>query len=123
VFGALFHDVGKLAGFNHGAVAAEIIQPFVREDVYNVIRFHQDFEGYWYFHFLGMDRYARKKHEGQPWYDLAAKFSDKWDMMSFDPEYDSFPLSHFEELVVELTEKTRREIETRPKNQKDPTPK
>src|ERR1044071_5453370 len=45
VFGALCHDIGKvISGFNHPAIAAEMIRPYVREDVYFAIKFHQDFQ-------------------------------------------------------------------------------
>jgi hypothetical protein len=42
---------------------------------------------------------ARKKHEGNPAYDLAAQFADEWDQKAFDPNYDTLPLEHFEDRV------------------------
>src|SRR5215470_15035930 len=44
IVAALLHDVGKLVGDeNHDAVSAEVLRPYVREDVYEVVRHHQAF--------------------------------------------------------------------------------
>jgi hypothetical protein len=37
-----------------------------------------------------------------PWFDLACRFVDDWDMASFDPSYDAKPLEHFAPLVRSL---------------------
>ena len=103
VVASLCHDIGKVASVpNHGAIAAEILKPYVREDVYFMIRHHQDFQGRHYYHHMGGDPDAREKYQGQPWFDLAAQFADEWDQIAFDPDYDSLPLEHFEPLVMEL---------------------
>jgi predicted HD phosphohydrolase len=39
---------------------------------------------------------------GQPWYALAEQFADEWDQNSFDPDYPTKPLSHFEPMVREV---------------------
>src|SRR3954454_24649930 len=103
VVASLCHDIGKVASVpNHGAIAAEILKPYVREDVYFAIKHHQDFQGKHYYEHFGGDPNARDKHEGQPWYDLAAQFADDWDQVAFDPDYDTLPLEHFEPLVMEV---------------------
>ena len=103
VIASLCHDMGKLVSvYNHPAVAAEIIKPYVRPDVYDMIRTHQDFQGRHYFAYMGADPNARDKHEGQPFYDLTAQFADEWDQISFDPGYDSLPLGHFEERLRQV---------------------
>lgn len=105
VFGALCHDIGKVVSvFNHPAIAAEMIKPYVREDVYFAIRYHQDFQGRHYYEHFGKDPDERDRHRGEPWYDLAARFADEWDQVAFDPDYDTLPLEHFEPLVRRLTE-------------------
>ena len=35
----------------------------------------------------------------EPWFELACQFVDDWDMQSFDPDYESYPLEHFVPLV------------------------
>jgi predicted HD phosphohydrolase len=101
VFASLLHDVGKAVSVpNHPEIAAAIIKPYVRDDVYNVIRAHQDFQGRHYYHHFGGDPDARAKYAGEPWFDLAARFADDWDQVAFDPDYDTLPLEHFEALVL-----------------------
>lgn len=102
VFASLLHDIGKAVSVpNHPEIAAAIIKPYVRPDVYEVIRAHQDFQGRHYYGHFGGDPNARDKYEGAPWFDLAAQFADDWDQVAFDPDYDTLPLEHFEPLVRE----------------------
>ena len=46
-----------------------------------------------------MDPDARQRYEGEPWYAMAEQFADDWDQTSFDPDYPTRPLEHFEPLV------------------------
>ncbi|MFN8038015.1 MAG: HD domain-containing protein [Acidimicrobiales bacterium] len=104
VFASLCHDIGKVISvFNHPAIAAEMIRPYVRPEVYEMIRVHQDFQGRHYYHHFGKDPDARSQYEGEEFYDLAARFADEWDQTAFDPDYDTEPLEHFEPLVREIT--------------------
>src|SRR5213080_4438767 len=103
VIASLCHDIGKAVSVpNHPRIAAEILKPYVRDDVYLMIKHHQDFQGRHYYHHFGGDPNARDQYEGQPWYDLAAQFADDWDQVAFDPDYDTEPLDHFEPMVMEL---------------------
>jgi predicted HD phosphohydrolase len=100
VVAALCHDVGKAVGDpNHARIAAEILRPYVSDDVCWMIEVHQDFQGAHYFQHLGGDPAARDAHRDHPAYDLAARFADEWDQAAFDPGYDTLPLEHFEDLV------------------------
>jgi predicted HD phosphohydrolase len=102
VFGSLLHDIGKAVSVqNHPEIAAAIIRPYVRADVYHMIRTHQDFQGKHYYAHFGADANARAKYEGESWFDLTAQFADEWDQIAFDPAYDTLPLEHFEPLVRE----------------------
>ena len=102
IFASLLHDIGKAVSVpNHPEIAAAIIKPYVREDVYHVIRAHQDFQGRHYYHHFGADPNARDQYAGAPWFDLAAQFADEWDQTAFDPDYDTLKLDHFEPLVRE----------------------
>lgn len=103
IIASLCHDMGKLVSvYNHPAIAAEILKPYVRTEVYEMIKYHQDFQGRHYFAYLGADPNARDKHEGKGFYDLTALFADEWDQISFDPDYDTLPLEHFEDRVLAL---------------------
>jgi predicted HD phosphohydrolase len=108
VFASLCHDIGKAVSVpNHPAIAAEILRPYVSDDVYDMIRTHQDFQGKHYYAHFGADPNARDKYEGESFYELTARFADDWDQIAFDPDYDTLPLEHFEPLVREMTAKAR----------------
>jgi predicted HD phosphohydrolase len=100
VVASLCHDIGKLISvFNHPAIAAEILKPYVRTEVYDVIRVHQDFQGAHYYHHFGNDPNARSKYEGEVFFERAAEFADDWDQVAFDPDGPYEPLEHFEPMV------------------------
>jgi predicted HD phosphohydrolase len=103
VVASLCHDVGKvISTFNHPAIAAEILRPYVRDEVYNVIRVHQDFQGRHYYEHFGQDPNAREQYAGEPWFELAARFADEWDQVAFDPDGETLPLEHFEPMVRDV---------------------
>lgn len=108
VFASLCHDLGKAISVpNHPAIAAEIIRPYVRDEVYRVIKHHQDFQGRHYYHHFGADPNARERYRGESWFALAERFADEWDQKAFDPAYDTLPLEHFEPLVRSQTARAR----------------
>lgn len=97
---ALLHDIGDLLGtFDHPAVAAAIIKPFVTEEEHWICAHHGAFQGYYYFHFLGQDREVRERHRGSPHFEACAHFCEKYDQNSFDPDYESLPIEFFEPIV------------------------
>ncbi|MEX0664895.1 MAG: HD domain-containing protein [Acidimicrobiia bacterium] len=100
VVASLCHDIGKAISVpNHPKIAAEVLKSYVRDDVYQVIRVHQDFQGRHYYHHFGGDPDAREQYRGEPWFALAEQFADEWDQIAFDPDYDTLPLEHFEDRV------------------------
>ncbi len=109
VAAALCHDIAKAVSEpNHPAVAAALLKPYVRDDVVWMVQVHQDFQGRHYYGFMGKDPEARQQYVGHPAYDLAERFADEWDQTSFDPDYDTPPLEHFEPLVREIFSAPRR---------------
>lgn len=100
IIAALCHDIGKVISVeNHPAIAAEILKAYVSPETYEIIRTHQDFQGKHYYALMGKDANARRQYENESWYDLATRFTDEWDQTSFDPEYDTLPLEHFEPMI------------------------
>ena len=103
VVAALCHDVGKAISVNnHPAIAAEILRPYVRKEVVEMIRVHQDFQGRHYYAHFGADPDARERHRDTltaEEFALAERFADEWDQIAFDPAYDTLPLEHFEPKV------------------------
>jgi predicted HD phosphohydrolase len=97
---ALLHDIGDTLGsFNHPDVAAAILKPFVSEENHWIVSNHGVFQGYYYFHHLGLDRDLRERFRGHPHFEACADFCEKYDQSAFDPAYDSAPLDFFEPMV------------------------
>ena len=80
VIASACHDIGKAVSTpNHGAIAAEMLKPYVSDDVYGLIRVHQDFQGKHYYHHFDGDPDAREQYRGESYFDLTAQFADDWD--------------------------------------------
>jgi predicted HD phosphohydrolase len=108
VVAALCHDIGKYVSVpNHPRIAAEILRPYVRDEVFQVVLTHQDFQGRHYYHHFGGDPEARQRYRDEAWFSLGEQFADEWDQTSFDPDYPTKPLSHFEPLVGEIFARPR----------------
>ncbi|MEO0879109.1 MAG: phosphohydrolase [Pseudomonadota bacterium] len=100
---ALLHDIGDTLGaYNHPDIAAAILKPFVSEANHWMVAHHGIFQGYYYFHYLGMDRDQRDELKDHPHFDYTAEFCAKYDQKSFDPDYDTMPLEAFEPMVMTL---------------------
>ena len=100
IVATLLHDIGdSLAPFNHSQLVASVLRPYVSEKVYWIMLHHGLFQEYYYAHHVGRDRNARDQFKDHQYYQDAVDFCENWDQKSFDPEYDSFPLEHFEPMV------------------------
>ena len=103
IFGSLMHDIGKAISVpNHGSISAEIIRPYVRDDVYQSIKNHQDFQGKHYYQHFGVPTNLRDRFKDESWFDLCVEFTDDWDQQAFDPDAETYPLEHFEPLIRKL---------------------
>jgi predicted HD phosphohydrolase len=111
VFCALIHDIGDLLGpLNHADVAAAVVKPFVSEQNHWMVEKHAIFQGYYFFHHLGLDRDLREQFRGHEWFDYTAEFCQEYDQAAFDPGYDTLPLEHFEPLVRQVMTSPKRSI-------------
>jgi len=100
---ALLHDIGDLhAPDNHAAFAATILAPYVSERNEWIVRHHGIFQGYYYAHHWGGDRHARERFRAHPWFDDCARFCERWDQVSFDPDYDTLELETFAPMVERI---------------------
>ena len=96
VVAALIHDIGdELAPLNHAEYAAAILKPYVTEKTHWIVEKHGIFQLYYYAHHIGEDRYQRDKYNGHDYYDDTVKFCEKYDQISFDPDYESLRLEDF----------------------------
>lgn len=100
VVAALLHDIGDgLAPQNHDKFAAEIMRPYMREEVTWVVEHHGIFQMYYYAHHYGWDRELRSQYADSPYYQSCVDFCERWDQSSFDPNYPMDPLESFEDEV------------------------
>ncbi len=100
---ALLHDIGDTLGaYNHPDIAAAMLKPFVSEENCWMVEKHGIFQGYYFFHYLGMDRDMRENFRGHPHFQRTAEFCAKYDQNAFDPAYEFMPLEAFEPMVMKL---------------------
>jgi len=100
---ALLHDIGDTLGsYNHPDVAAAILKPFVGEANLWMVEHHGIFQGYNFFHHVGMDRNMRDRFRDHPHFDRTAEFIELYDNPAFDPAGETIPLAEFEPMVRRL---------------------
>lgn len=105
----LLHDIGDyLAPANHSEVAAAVLRPYVSERNYWIIKHHGVFQGFYYYHHLGLDPHERDRWRDHPYFAATVDFCENYDQASFDPDYDTLPLSFFEPMVHRILNEDRR---------------
>ena len=108
IVAALLHDIGdELAPNNHAEFAAAILKPYVSEKTSWVVEKHGIFQMYYYAHHLGFNKNERDKYIGHKYYPATAEFCEKWDQVSFDPNYKSLSLKDFEPYVRKIFSRTQ----------------
>lgn len=108
---ALLHDIGDTLGaFNHADIAAAILEPFVSEENHWMVKHHAIFQGYYFFHHLGMDRNLREEYRDHPLYERTLEFVSKYDSPAFNPEGEVLPLEFFEPMVQRVMAKPKRSL-------------
>jgi predicted HD phosphohydrolase len=106
---ALLHDIGDTLGsFNHPEIGAAIMKPFVSEQNHWMMEKHGIFQGYYFFHHLGMNRDLRESLRGHANFAYTEEFCARYDGPAFDPARRARPVSFFEPMV--------RRVLARPKN-------
>jgi len=100
---ALLHDIGDTLGsYNHPDVAAAILKPFVGEANLWMVQHHGIFQGYNFFHHIGMDRNMRDALRPSPHYERTAEFVALYDNPAFDPRGETLALEEFEPMLRRL---------------------
>jgi predicted HD phosphohydrolase len=108
---ALLHDMGDiLASTNHAELAATVLKPFVSEQNWWLLHHHGIFQGYYFFHYLGLDRNMREQYRGHPNFERTALFCERHDQNAFDPGYDTMPLEAFVPMVQRVMARPKRSI-------------
>jgi predicted HD phosphohydrolase len=112
---ALLHDMGDtLASFNHADLAAAVLEPFVSERNHWMVKHHAVFQGYYFFHHIGLDQNMRDRYRDHPYWRETAEFCEKYDQNCFDPAYDTLPLDAFAPLVRQVFAVAKKSIYVEP---------
>jgi len=97
---ALLHDIGDTLGsYNHPDIAAAILKPFVSDANLWMVQNHGIFQGYNFFHHIGMDRNMRDMFKGHAHYARTEEFIALYDDPAFDGHYETLPLQEFEPIL------------------------
>ena len=108
---ALLHDIGDTLGsYNHFDIAAAILKPFVSEANLWMVQNHGIFQGYNFFHHVGMDRNMRDLFQGHPYYARTEEFIALYDSPAFDPRAPTLPIAEFEPIVRRVFAQPRNTI-------------
>ena len=108
---ALLHDIGDILGpSNHAEIGAVILKPYVSERNHWMLEHHGIFQGYYFFHYLGLDRDMREQFRGHPDFEHTAQFCHLYDQSAFDPAYSSMPLEAFEPMLRRVVARPVRSI-------------
>jgi hypothetical protein len=71
---------------------------------------HGIFQGYYFFHYIGLDRNMRDRFRDHPSYGYTLEFCEKYDQSSFDPNFASMPLEAFEPMLRRVLAAPKRSI-------------
>ena len=97
---ALLHDIGDTLGsYNHFDIGAAILKPFVDEANLWMVQHHGIFQGYYFFHHIGLDRNLREQYRGNPHFDRTEEFCALYDNPAFDPKAETLPIVEFEPML------------------------
>lgn len=108
---ALLHDIGDTLGsYNHPDIAAAILKPFVSEANHWMVQQHGIFQGYNFFHHIGLDREMREQFRSHPHFERTAEFVALYDNPAFDPAAEALPLSFFEPMLRRLMAQPRQSV-------------
>jgi predicted HD phosphohydrolase len=108
---ALLHDIGDTLGsYNHPDIAAAVLKPFVSERNLWMVQHHGIFQGYYFFHHIGMNRDMREQFRSHEWFDATAEFCELYDNPAFDAKAETLPIAEFEPLVRRVFAQPRNTI-------------
>ena len=112
---ALLHDIGDLLlPASHAELGAAILKPYISDENHWMLEHHGIFQGYYFFHHLGLDRDMRDQFRGHPAFERTAQFCHLYDQNSFDPAYDTMPLDAFVPMMRRVMETPKHSIYRKP---------
>jgi predicted HD phosphohydrolase len=108
---ALLHDIGDTLGcYNHPEIAAAVLKPFVSEANHWMVNNHGIFQGYNFFHHLGMNRDMRDIFKGHEHYARTEEFIALYDNPAFDAHRETLPIEAFEPMLRRVLAQPRQSV-------------
>lgn len=108
---ALLHDIGDLLlPASHADLGAAMLKPYVSDENHWMLENHGVFQGYYFFHHIGLDRDLREQYRGHPAFEHTAQFCHLYDQNSFEQGYDTMPLEAFTPMMRRVMETPKRSI-------------
>src|SRR5262249_40631068 len=108
---ALLHDIGDTLGsFNHSDIATAILKPFVSEENLWMVEKHGIFQGYYFFHHIGLNRDLRERFRDPPCFARTEEFCARYDGPAFNPKGETLPLAFFEPMLRRLLRSPKNSI-------------
>ncbi|MGJ9416692.1 hypothetical protein ACHAC9_02845 [Massilia sp. CMS3.1] len=89
---------------------AAILKPFVSDANHWMVQNHSVFQGYHFFHHLGLNREMRDQFTGHSFYGTTVEFWDLYDAPAFDKHAETLPPTEFEPMLRRVFEKPRRSL-------------
>jgi predicted HD phosphohydrolase len=103
---ALIHDIGDtLCTHNHSEIGAAIVQPFVDQSLWWMVKHHHLFQGYYFYHHIGLDRNQKFQLKSSPYYEMTERFVDLYDAPAFDPSMKIPSLEFFKPMLESFLQK------------------
>jgi predicted HD phosphohydrolase len=108
---ALLHDIGDiLLPASHAELGAAILKPYVSEENHWMLEHHGIFQGYYFFHHLGLDRDMRERFAGHAHYARTEEFCALYDNPAFDPAAETLPIEEFMPLLRRVMAQPKQSI-------------
>ena len=108
---ALLHDIGDTLGsYNHFDIGAAVLKPFVSEANHWMVQHHGIFQGYYFFHHIGLDRDLREQFRGHENFARTEEFCDLYDNAAFDAKAPTLPIEAFEPMVRRVFAKPKNSV-------------
>ena len=76
-----------------------ILKPYVSARNHWMLEHHGVFQGYYFFHHIGLDRHLREQFRGHAHFERTAEFCDLYDNPAFDAKAETLPIAEFEPMV------------------------
>ena len=97
---ALFHDLPEaITASEHGAVAAQLLQPHISDARSWLLIHHGAFQDFYFANHPTRDGTARDRFRGSEHFEATDYFCRCYDQNSFDPHFKNLPLESFKPIV------------------------